>query len=103
MMAWEAGRALPLDAAIAGARKMASAFRNEAGTGIVSAHMSDDLTLREVEVLRLLASGCSNADIARTLFISRRTATTHVSHIYAKLGVTSRAEAIALAHHHGLA
>ena len=103
MMAWEAGRALPLDAAIARARDVASAFRDEAGIGTASAQMSYDLTLREVEVLRLLASGCSNADIARTLFISRRTATTHVSHIYAKLGVTSRAEAIALAHHHGLA
>lgn len=61
------------------------------------------LSAREWEVLRLLVAGRSNAEIADRLFISRRTATTHVSHLYAKLGVASRAEAIAVAHQHGLA
>jgi non-specific serine/threonine protein kinase len=62
---------------------------------------SYSLSAREEEVLRLLASGRTNTEIAVALFISRRTVTTHVSHIYAKLDVASRAEAVALAHRHG--
>jgi DNA-binding CsgD family transcriptional regulator len=50
----------------------------------------------------LLAAGRSNTEIAEALFISRRTVTTHVSHLYAKLGVASRAEAIAHAYAHAL-
>jgi DNA-binding CsgD family transcriptional regulator len=61
------------------------------------------LTSRELEVLRLVADGRSNGQIAETLFISRKTASVHVSNILAKLGVTSRVEAAALAHRQGLA
>jgi DNA-binding CsgD family transcriptional regulator/tetratricopeptide (TPR) repeat protein len=60
------------------------------------------LTAREVEVLGLVASGRSNREIARTLFMSEKTAAVHVSHILAKLGVSSRSEATSLAHRHGL-
>jgi DNA-binding CsgD family transcriptional regulator len=56
------------------------------------------LTEREREVLDLLADGCSNPQIAAALFISRKTASAHVSNIIAKLGVTSRGEAAAVAH-----
>ncbi len=51
------------------------------------------LTPREREVLCLLVAGRSNPEIARTLFVSTRTITTHVEHIFAKLGVNPRAEA----------
>jgi DNA-binding CsgD family transcriptional regulator len=60
------------------------------------------LTAREVEVLRLVASGRSNRALAEDLYISRRTAQTHVQNIFTKLGVNSRAEAVKLAVEHGL-
>jgi DNA-binding CsgD family transcriptional regulator len=60
------------------------------------------LTPRELEVLRLVAAGRSNGQIAEALFISRKTASVHVSNILAKLGVHSRTEAAAAAHRLGL-
>lgn len=60
------------------------------------------LSEREVEVLRLLAEGLSNRGIAERLFISRRTAETHVQHIYGKIGVSTRAGAAMFAMRHGL-
>ncbi len=56
------------------------------------------LSVRELEVLRLVAIGKSNPDIAETLFISRRTAAAHVSNILRKLDATSRVEAVSEAH-----
>jgi len=60
------------------------------------------LTGREREVLMLLAIGRSNSQIARALFISPKTASVHVSNILAKLGVTGRIEAAAVAHRLGM-
>jgi DNA-binding CsgD family transcriptional regulator len=57
------------------------------------------LTARELDVLRLVAAGNTNPQIAAALFISAKTASTHVSNILGKLGVTSRGEAAAVAHH----
>ena len=60
------------------------------------------LTARELEVLQLVAEGRSNGEIAEQLFISRKTASVHVSNILGKLGVTTRVQAAALAHRMGL-
>ncbi len=60
------------------------------------------LTPREVEVLRLLPRGLSNAKIAETLFVSPRTVSTHLTNVYGKLGVNGRAEAVAYAMEHDL-
>jgi DNA-binding CsgD family transcriptional regulator len=60
------------------------------------------LTTREVEVLRLVARGMSNREIAEHLVISRKTAGHHVEHIYAKTGTTNRALASLFAANHGL-
>ncbi|WP_307796987.1 helix-turn-helix transcriptional regulator [Actinomadura barringtoniae] len=62
----------------------------------------DALTGREREVLRLVAEGRNNKEIAAVLFISPKTASVHVSNILAKLGVTSRTQAAAVAHREGL-
>jgi len=61
------------------------------------------LTSREREVLRLLAAGRSNREIAAVLFITPKTASVHVSNILGKLGAASRTEAAAIAHREGLA
>jgi DNA-binding CsgD family transcriptional regulator/tetratricopeptide (TPR) repeat protein len=60
------------------------------------------LTDRELEVLRLVAEGHSNRRIAETLYISPKTASVHVSHIIAKLSVSGRGEAAAVAHRLGI-
>ncbi|MDN3356891.1 response regulator transcription factor [Actinomadura sp. DC4] len=54
------------------------------------------LSARETEVMELVARGCSNGTIAARLFLAEKTIKNHVNHIYAKLGVTTRAAAIAL-------
>ena len=55
-----------------------------------------------MEVLRLIAAGWSNPQIAQSLFITRKTASVHASHIFDKLGAANRVEAAAIAHRIGL-
>jgi DNA-binding NarL/FixJ family response regulator len=66
-------------------------------------HMSDeDLTTREIEVLRQVAGGNRNRDIAELLFISEETVKVHVKHIMDKLGAKDRTQAIAIAVRRGI-
>ena len=60
------------------------------------------LTPREMSTLRLLADGKANKEIANELEISERTVKTHLAHLFEKLGVTSRTEAVKVATHRGL-
>ena len=55
------------------------------------------LSARELDVLRCLVAGQTTPEIAATLFVSPRTVTTHLTHLYAKLGVANRGEAVARA------
>jgi len=64
---------------------------------------ADDLTPREADVLRLIAGGQSNREIARTLFVSEATVKTHVNRIFAKTGSRDRAQATRYAYTHGYA
>jgi DNA-binding NarL/FixJ family response regulator len=60
------------------------------------------LTPREVEILLLIAEGLSNDEIARKLFVSHNTLKSHIRRAYRKIGVATRAQAVAWAAHHGM-
>ena len=64
--------------------------------------VAHDLTAREIEVLGLIAAGWSNQQIADALFISRKTASVHASHIFDKLGAANRVDAAAIARRLGV-
>jgi DNA-binding CsgD family transcriptional regulator/tetratricopeptide (TPR) repeat protein len=96
--AWAAGRALPLERAVTEALAPINVVPSPANAAsAVDPSGHHGLTLREIEVLRLLAVDRSNPEIGEALFISPRTAQTHVTNIFAKLGVATRAEAAAVA------
>ncbi len=62
----------------------------------------DDLTARELDVLKLIAAGCSNAEIATALVVSAATVKTHINHIFQKTGARDRAQAVRYAYQHGI-
>jgi DNA-binding NarL/FixJ family response regulator len=66
------------------------------------ASLPDDLTPREADVLRAIAAGHSNPEIAAELFISEVTVKSHINHLFAKIRARSRAEAVRYAYDHGL-
>jgi non-specific serine/threonine protein kinase len=100
-VAWMAGQRLRPEEITAEVDRVLTAA--EASHARTAADGADaQLTPREQEVLRLLVAGRSNPEIAAALFVSPRTAETHVTHILAKLGVASRAEAAAHAVRVGL-
>ncbi|MFF8279220.1 LuxR C-terminal-related transcriptional regulator [Streptomyces lateritius] len=82
------------------ARRAAALLAGRPGT---RGTLPGGLTSREAEVLRLVAAGRTNKDIARTLVISEHTVARHLNNIFAKLDVTSRAAATAYAYAHDLA
>jgi DNA-binding NarL/FixJ family response regulator len=88
--AWADGGRLTLDEAVAYARR-SRGTRGRPATGWAS------LTPTELDVVRLVADGLSNPEIGGRLFMSRGTVKTHLSHVYAKLGVANRTELATLA------
>nr|WP_246201585.1 response regulator transcription factor [Streptomyces alboniger] len=87
-------------------RRLVEAFaRQTAGPGGCDDEPLPDLaalTLREVEVLKLIARGLTNADIAERLYISEATVKTHLNRTMSKLGLDSRAQAVVVAYETGL-
>ena len=101
--AWGAGQALSWERLYAKAEAAATAFIEDRPDSHASNDHDFGLTPREVDVLELLIEGRSDREIAEALFISPKTVGTHMTHILDKLGVPSRAAAVAYAHRHGLA
>jgi predicted ATPase/DNA-binding CsgD family transcriptional regulator len=99
--AWATGRTMRPDGITAVARRVLAIAEGGRAAQDID-HDPSALTAREREVLRLLIEGRSNREIAETLFISHRTATTHVTHILAKFGVETRAAAVTYAFQHDL-
>jgi DNA-binding NarL/FixJ family response regulator len=67
-----------------------------------AAPLPDGLTTREAEVLKLIAGGLSNREIASQLFVTEATVKSHINRLFAKAGVTHRAQAVQYAYQHGL-
>ena len=102
-----AGRLMHLEDAIAEARTLATALTRCASDLPVPSPTKIDypagLSQREVEVLRLVAAGLTNSEVAERLYLSPRTVHAHLRRIYEKLGVGSRGAAARFAHDHKLA
>lgn len=92
--AWAEGAALSTEEAIAYAQR-GRGERKRPSSGWAS------LTPTELDVVRLVSEGLANKDIAERLFISPRTVQTHLTHVYAKLGLSSRVQLAQQAARHG--
>jgi DNA-binding NarL/FixJ family response regulator len=95
-----AGGAAWLDPKVA--PRVMQAFRREVLPDRRRASRADDLTGRELDVLRSMARGATNAELADALAVSEATVKSHVGSIFAKLGARDRAAAIVFAYDHGL-
>ncbi|MEU5876118.1 response regulator transcription factor [Spirillospora sp. NPDC047279] len=83
-------------------RLIAEFARNRPPSAPPAPHAVNALTPREVDVLRLVAEGLSNADIATRLVLGEETVKTHVSRVLRKLGLRDRAQAVVIAYESGL-
>jgi non-specific serine/threonine protein kinase len=96
--AWQIGKTQPLAATMALGDEIASGTEPNARSQDQSSPTPQfGLTPRELEVVRLIVAGRRDQEIADALFLSRRTVQTHVTHVYVKLGVNTRAEIAAVA------
>ena len=83
-------------------RRLLERFASTLPAGNHSREVLAQLTARETEVLRLLAAGLSNAEIASELIVSEATVKTHISSLLRKLGLRDRVQAVILAYETGL-
>jgi DNA-binding NarL/FixJ family response regulator len=103
---WAEGEGDRLEVAVAAACELAETLMALTSKSTVAASPEGwpgGLSEREVEVLRLVARGRTNAEVAADLFISRRTVDSHMRRIYDRLGLDTRADVVRFAIEHGLA
>jgi predicted ATPase/DNA-binding NarL/FixJ family response regulator len=101
--AWAAGKALSIEQAVAEALDAAGpATAADSGAPTAARPGPNGLSRREVEVLRLVAAGRSNREVAAELSVSVRTVERHIENLYGKIGARNRADATAFAFRHGL-
>jgi DNA-binding NarL/FixJ family response regulator len=84
-------------------QRLLEAVQSPTGTPAEQDQQPDELTAREAEVLKLIASGLSNAEIAESLVVSNATVKTHINRIFAKIGARDRAQAVRYAYERGIA
>ncbi len=84
-------------------RLVAAVTEQQSAHGAGSDEGPDELTSRELEVLKLIAAGLSNAEIAQSLVVSGATVKTHINRIFYKTGARDRAQAVRYAYEHGIA
>jgi DNA-binding NarL/FixJ family response regulator len=94
------GGAAQLDPAVQ--RRLVEAVASGERPATAPDGLPDGLTPREAEVLRLIARGLSNAEIARDLFISEATVKSHINNLFAKAGLRDRAQAVTYAYRNGM-
>ena len=83
-------------------RRLIEEFSRGGGASREKAPGLDELTPRELEVLQLMATGLSNAEIAEELFVGETTVKTHVARVLLKLGLRDRVQAVVLAYESGI-
>ncbi len=83
-------------------RRVIETFARPTAVNPADSARLDDLTPREHEVLVMLASGATNAEIAAALYLGETTVKTHVSRVFTKLGVRDRTQAVVYAYEHGV-
>ena len=83
-------------------RRLVEQYVRRARPGTTTPAGMLSLTERELEVLRLIARGCSNAEIAGELYLSQATVKSHVTRVFAKLSLRDRAQAVVMAYESGL-
>ena len=98
----EALRAVASGEMLLSPQDLVRSLRGISGSSVGSEDLIVPLTEREQEVLRLLATGLTNRDMASLLFVAESTVKTHVEHIIGKLGVSDRVQAAVWAARHGL-
>ena len=89
-----------LDPAVA--ERVLRVYRGRAGSRREGAALLAQLTARELDVLKLIAQGLSNDEIAAALFLSEATVKTHINHLLSKLELRDRAQTIVFAYQHGV-